>query len=183
MVQLPLTTPTTSQSDSDIVREVPYLPLPFIKPQLTRVTFTTAASPDSLKRPLALDKGTLTKVRSSSFKDISRSQATRNSLDELRIETMVSKSRSSSESGLETIGQHLHQLGNSRLNTVVGQSDYKASGTGAAGTTAHQWKELERDAAVGMQGALHENFQQSVQVMDEMSDNLQMPFTVVNGES
>ena len=56
-LQISLTKPITSQSLVDGVKSIPLLPLPFIKPQLSRVTFTTAASPDSLNRTLSIDAG------------------------------------------------------------------------------------------------------------------------------
>ena len=93
---------------------------------------------------------------------------------------MVSKSRSSSASGVKTISQHLSQDGGgTRGNVVVGNKDYDPT-SGRVGVA--EWEELERKAAMGVQGSLHENLMQSVQIMDENTDNSQMPFTVVNGE-
>ena len=177
--QIPLTTPTTSQTHVSGVWGTPLLPLPFMRPQSTRVTFTTAPSPESLDRPLDLDLDPKTRTRSSSYRDTGgHSQATPtilSGLDDLRVETMVSKSRSSSASGVKTIAQHLGR-GNA---LAVGDRDYNPA-LGRVGVA--EWEELERKAAMGVQGSLHENLMQSVQVMDEDTDNSQMPFTVVNGE-
>ena len=83
----------------------------------------------------------------------------------------------------KNISQHLDQLEHTSketsVNFVIGRSDYNPSreDEGVA-----KWEEFERQAAVGMCGALHENFMGSVQIMDQNSDNSQMPFTVVNGK-
>ncbi len=44
------------------------------------------------------------------------------------------------------------------------------------------WEDLEMRAAMGVRGVLQENFVQSVQIMDQSTDNTQMPYTVVKGE-
>lgn len=95
---------------------------------------------------------------------------------------MLSKSRSSSASGVKTIGQHLKHLSeSSRGSCAVGDHDYQpAEGPETLGVA--EWEELEMKAAIGTRGTLHENFRQSIQVMDHDSDNSSMPFTVVNGE-
>ena len=122
--------------------------------------------------------------RSSSVKDENYSHSFMLA-DELRVETMISKTRSSSAASSEAknIGQHLDQLEHtskdSSVNFVIGRSDYNPS-RGDEGMA--KWEEFERQAAVGMSGALHENFMGSVQIMDQSSDNSQMPFTVVNGK-
>lgn len=69
--------------------------------------------------------------------------------------------------------------GSSR-NLVVGNSDYNPVGGDIVGVA--EWEELEREAAVGVRGTLHENFMPSIQVMDQNTDNSHMPFTVVNGK-
>ena len=104
-------------------------------------------------------------------------------LDDLRVETMVSKARSSSagEAGqsIEHYLQRLENIRGSGRDLVVGNCDYDPSRE--LGGVA-EWEELEREAAVGVRGTLHENFAPCVQVMDQHTDNSQMPFTVVNGE-
>ena len=185
--QVPLTTPTTSQTHDSGVWGIPLLPLPFINPQLTRVTFTTSPCPERLKQPLSVDSEPSTKTRSSSYREAGQLQATPmgSGLDDLRVETMLSKARSSSTSasGVTTIGRHLQYMDGKSQNTsrnfVVGRQDYDPS---ECELGVAEWEELERTAAVGVQGSLHENFMPSVQVMDQGTANAHMPFTVVNGE-
>ena len=97
---------------------------------------------------------------------------------------MLSKSRSSSTSDVETLGQHLQHLSRRSqgpmISYVVGGRDYEPIEGEAMGVA--EWEELEMKAAMGMRGTLHENFRRSVQVMDQDSDNTSMPFTVVNGK-
>lgn len=99
---------------------------------------------------------------------------------------LSSKMRASSNADVRTIRHHLKQLESASrgpyMNVVVGVQDYDPSKgvKGGEGGVA-QWKELEMQAAVGVQGALHENFVQSVQVMDDDSRNSQMNFTAVKG--
>lgn len=187
--QIVLTTPTTSQSHAGGVSNVPILPLPFIRPQLTRVTFTTSPSPERLRQPLSVDTGPLTRSRSSSYREGDQLQAPPTSsamsrLDDFFVDTMLSKTRSSSTSKAKTIEHHLQYMENkghnSSRNFVVGSRDYYTSG-GSVGMA--EWEGLEREAAAGLRGTLHENFEPSVQVMDRETDNSSMPFTVVNGES
>ncbi len=97
---------------------------------------------------------------------------------------MLSKTRSSSASSstAKTIGQHLDGLKNSNQalfrSFIVGRKDYDPhEGDGGV----NYWEKLERQAAVGMRGTLHENFVPSVQVLDGSTDNVEMPVTVVNG--
>ena len=184
--QIPLTTPTTSQSHASGVWGTPLLPLPFIKPQCTRVTFATGPSPESLQRPLDVERDPQTKPRSSSFRDTGGHQQSASpfflgGLDDFKVETMVSKSRSSSASGVTTLAQHLGRAGDGEYgrSVVVGSQDYDPT---AGNVGMAEWEELEHRAAMGVQGSLHENLMQSVQVMDEHTDNSQMPFAVVNGK-
>jgi hypothetical protein len=100
-------------------------------------------------------------------------------------EPLLSKSRSSSPSGVETIGQHLQHLSEksrgSSFCCVVGGKDYEP--VEGESLSVSEWEELEMTAAMGTRGTLHENFRRSIQVMDQYSDNSSMPFTVVNGRS
>lgn len=154
--------------------------------------FITAPSDESLNKPLTLEKSQyLSKPRSSSTRGSGRLSSLSTEVDflaDLQVENMLSsKVRSSSNSDVRTIKQHLHQLESSSrvssVNMVVGMRDYDPSG-GAMGQEMGvvQWENLEMQAAVGMRGALQENFVQSVQVMDHLTDNSKMPFTVVKGK-
>ena len=104
---------------------------------------------------------------------------------------LTSKVRASSNVDTRSIRQHLHQIASgfrgANSNTVVGLADYYPGGASGESRGDDQsgkglWEELEMQAAGGVQGSLHENFVESVQVMDQTTDNSQMPFTVVKGE-
>ena len=183
--QISLTTPTTSQSHINNTHGIPLLPLPFLDSQRTRVTFATAPSQESLNRPLNLQVHPLSKPRSSSQREVGLLKATPlpSGLDELRVETMLTKSRSSSTSDTETTGQHLQQLRGtmspSSVAYVVGDRDYESS---SGALSSEEWEELEIRGAMGTRGTLRENFEPSVQVLGQDTDNATMPFTVVNGE-
>ena len=146
------------------------------------MTFTTAASPDSLNRTLSVDAGDSnhSKHRSISFKE-PQSDSGFGIVDDMQV---ISKLRSSSTDSKETIGNHLSQIeaGNENfcVNIVMGKSDYTPSREEMMGKVS--WEELEKQAASGISGTLHENFSPSVQVMDEESDNSEMPITVVGGK-
>lgn len=164
------------------------LPLPFVSPHRTRVTLTTGPSPHSLGRPLEAEQDLLAKPRSRSTRDAHHQLQVApppkgRRLYEVRADDITGKSRSASTSNTTTIGQYLLGLNDDRShdNTrtdIVGGRDYEP----IEGVCADEWEELERRAAVGMQGALHENFSPSVQVLDHETENSHMPFVVVNGE-
>ena len=100
---------------------------------------------------------------------------------------LSSRIRSLSNADVGTIWQHLHQLESDShagtcKNMVVGLQDYDPTGgLKGAGAGAAQWAELEMQTAVGVRGALRENFVQSVQVINNRTHNSQMHFTVVKG--
>ncbi len=48
--------------------------------------------------------------------------------------------------------------------------------------TKDDWVKMEKRAAAGVGGALHENFRPSLLMMDEASDNSSSPIMIVNGE-
>ena len=150
--QISLTTPTTSQSLVDGVRSILLLPILFIKPQLTRVTFTTAASQDSLNRTLSVDArdSNHSKQRSISFKE-PQSDSGLGIVDDMQVKSYLSKLRSSSTDSEETIGNYLSQIeaGNENfcVNIVMGKSDYTPSREDVTGKVS--WEELEKQEASG----------------------------------
>lgn len=188
-IQIPLTTPTTSQSHARTVQDVPVLPLPFISPQRTRVTLTTGPSPHSLGRPLEVEQDLLAKPRSRSTRDAHHQLQVApppkgRGPDEVRADDIAGKLRSASTNNSNTtIGQYLLRMSDDRSHDskrthVIGGRDYEP----VEGMCADEWEELERRGAVGIQGSLHENFSPSVQVLDHETENSHMPFIVVNGE-
>ncbi len=93
--------------------------------------------------------------------------------------TSLDKSHSSAEGNQsESLGQYLNSK-TSDNNCILGVSDYKHSKTQA---TNKEWEKLEKQAAIGVGGVLHENFRPSVLVMDENTDNSSHPVVVVNGK-
>ena len=174
------------------------LPLPFIKPQATRVTFITAPSEDSLSKTLTLDKvesfARPRSINSEEFvRSLSYSETESCFLSNLRVESVLSsKVRASTGVNDRTIRHHLHQIESgtrgTSTNVVVGLKDYDPGGTAGGNGLGQEeggeaaWTDLEMKAAVGLRGAIQENFAQSVQILDHQTDNSQMPFTVVKGE-
>ena len=143
---LPVRPPTSTLSQSTRVTSLPSLPLPFVNSRLTRVTFLTGATPDSLNRPHPL--------------------------------------AGSDQSNPNTsLGQYLkskqQQSGNTFTNLIIGANAYDPSKMKA---TKDKWEKLEIQAAAGVGGVLHENFQPSVLMMDESTDNSFTPVCAVNGE-
>ncbi len=76
------------------------------------------------------------------------------------------------------IGEYLKSNSNGS-NLVLGVSDYDHSKIKA---TKKEWEKLEKQAAAGVGGVLHENFHPSVLMMDESTDNSAHPVVVVNGK-
>ena len=145
------------------------LPLPFVRPQLTRVTFATSVTPESLEQPANLGKESPGRHRAAS----TSSNKDSNILEEEG--EIVKQSRSNS--GV-TIAQHL-QSGDSSSHIIIGASDYDPS---RSKVSREEWVSLERRAASGLQGVARENFRPSLLVMDHATDNSHTPFCVINGK-
>ena len=166
--QIQLEQQKTVKTCADSVQNLPTLPLPFVRPQLTRVIFATSVSQESLKQPLTLD-GVLTgRHRAASGSGIRDS----NILAE-EGETVKHSSMGAS------IIQHLRSLQHSG-DCVIGTSDYDPS---RLKVPQEEWVSLERNAASGLRGVAMENFKPSLLVMDHTTDNSNTPFCVVNGKS
>ena len=155
------------------------------------MTFITAPSDESLNKPYSLDKDFLIKNRSSSV-DGCPSPLSRliGAIDDLQVDNVLSLKMRSASTSVDgrTIRHYLQQLESSSWgstsNILVGMQDYDPSrGVNGGEEDMVKWAELEMQAAVGMHGALHENFVQSVQVVDHQTHNSQMHFTVVKGMS
>ena len=161
--------------------QVPRLPVPFIAPQLTRVTFATAVSPESLESPLRLEPAKVggrftsednSKSRSTSF----GSDKDSNVLLEEELQKLSSV----------TIGEHMKKQLHTSKNTsgsseclIIGASDYDPARLSVSGA---RWEGLEMRAASGVSGVLHENFTPSTLVVDHSTNNSSMPLCTVNGE-
>ena len=181
--QVTLDTPTTSQSHVDRLSDVPTLPLPLVKSQLTRVTFATKATPPAMGKSLlpAVNITSFSKPRASSFNvstdhDFDKSKR-------LSSQSSEDLNFNLSRAKVTDIGAHLRTIASqsqtSSVNLIVGAQDYDPSRGGAS--TA-EWEELEKKAASGCQGVSRENFAPSTLVMDSTTDNSKMPHCVVNGK-
>ena len=165
--QIQLEQQKTVKTCADTVQNLPTLPLPFVRPQLTRVIFATSVSQESLKQPLTHD-GVLTgRHRAASGSGSKDSNI-------LAEEGEIVKHSSTGVS----ITQHLRSLQHSG-DSVIGTSDYDPS---RLKVPKEQWVSLEKRAASGLRGVAMENFKPSLLVMDHTTDNSNTPFCVINGQ-
>ena len=189
-VQLSLEQNQTSQTCLERIQDVPVLPLPFANPQLTRVTFATGISLESLESEwdpqlTKSQQGNVNMYRNRSRSSPARDGILSPGIQDLRDSNVIAESRNrhgsdcraiSSEEWLKRVKQN---RGDSSKLVIVGASDYDP--TRLKCSREGQWVSLERRAAAGLRGVPRENFKPSVLAADRETENSHMPFCVVNG--
>lgn len=160
--QVKLESDSTSLTSADRVQSVPLLPIPFINSSLTRVVLQTGIGVDTLQHLIA--QSSKDRVSESNVHESGREgEEVVNSLDKERMRELL-----------------LQITNNSNQNTIiVGARDYNP--LQIKGTT-DEWRRLEEIAARGPRGTPRENFQPSIVIMDDITDNSKMPHCVVNGK-
>ena len=164
---------STSLTSADRVQSVPLLPIPFVKSSLTRVIFQTGISSERLRR---LTKNSVVEEEEKDEDE-----------DEEEEEGRGRGREVAKPIGGARMRQILQQLTGS--NTITSSRNLKPIMIGARdfnpqtvkGST-EEWRGLEEVAARGPQGTPHENFQPSVVIMDESTNNSRVPYCVVNGK-
>lgn len=188
-VQLSLEQNQTSQTCLERIQDVPVLPLPFANPQLTRVTFATGISLESLESEwdpqlTKSQQGNVNMYRNRSRSSPARDGILSPGIQDLRDSNVIAESRNrhgsdcraiSSEEWLKRVKQN---RGDSSKLVIVGASDYDP--TRLKCSREGQWVSLERRAAAGLRGVPRENFKPSVLAADRETENSHMPFCVVN---
>ena len=160
---------STSLTSADRVQSVPLLPIPFVKSSLTRVIFQTGVSSERLCK-------------------LTKNYTTEEGEEEEDEDEETERGREVARPiGGARMKQILQQLTESSSNSssrkinpiIVGARDFNPQTV--KGST-EEWRGLEEVAARGPQGTPHENFQPSVVIMNESTDNSRVPHCVVNGE-
>ena len=167
----------TSQTYAAKVKNVPQLPLPFVKTSLTQVTFATGVSLQSLESFAHTKEDKSHKVHGS-IHPTTGSFSTRDS----NVITDSKNHEDNTKLPMLTIAERLKYLQQSSANSselIIGRSDYDPR---RSKVMDEEWEVLEKKAAWGPRNVHRENFKSSVLVMDHSTSNSQMPFCVVNGE-
>lgn len=150
----------TSVTSADKVQSVPLLPIPFVSASLTRVVFQTGIGLQQLQR-------LLTKYDDSVLEEERGSDETVRPLGRERMKELLQQL---SDGGSES--QQPKPL-------IIGARDFNPSQMKGS---MDEWRELEEIAARGPQGTPRENFMPSGVMMNQNTDNSDIPLCVVNGE-
>ena len=189
--QLSLEQNRTSQTCLERIQNVPVLPLPFVNPQLTRVTFATGISLQSLESEsdpqlTKSQQGNVNIYRNRSHSSPTKDGILSPGIQDHRDSNVIAESRNhlgfdcraiSSEEWLKRVRQNRGES-SSKL-VIVGDSDYDP--TKLRCSREEQWESLEMRAAAGLRGVPRQNFKPSVLAMDRETENSHMPFCVING--
>lgn len=145
-------------TSADRVQSVPLLPIPFVNASLTRVVFQTGIGLQQLQKLLTRYDG-------------------------------VEEERGNDETVRPLGGGRMKELLQQLIDggggsqqprpLIIGARDFNP--TQMKGST-DEWRELEEIAAGGPQGTPRENFRPSGVMMNQNTDNSDVPLCVVNGE-
>ena len=171
--QVKLRIGSTSLTSADRVQSVPLLPVPFVNSSLTRVVLQTGINSERLPELLASSSdgpnsggGEREEGREGEGEGGGEGEGMR-PLRRERLRTLLQKLLVDASSSQEP------------KPLIIGARDFEPHQM--KGTTA-EWRELEEISAGGPRGTPRENFQPSVVVMDQKSDNSHVPHCVMNGE-
>ena len=160
---------STSVASANRVQSVPLLPVPFINSSSTRVILQTGVASERLRQLI---------------KAAHPSESDQGGGEQRGGEREFARPLSATR-----IREILQQLLESDTGSTTSREDSKPLMIGARDFNLMQmkgsreeWRCLEEVAARGPQGTPRENFQPSVVVMDESTDNSSVPHCVVNGE-
>lgn len=149
----------TSATSADRVQSVPLLPIPFVNASLTRVVFQTGIGLQQLQTLLTRNDSALEEER--------ESDETVRPLGRERMKSLLQQ--------LTNGGSGSHQP----KPLIIGARDFNPSQMKGS---MDEWRELEEIAAGGPQGTPRENFMPSGVMMNQNTDNSNVPLCVVNGE-
>ena len=151
----------TSATSADRVQSVPLLPIPFVSASLTRVVFQTGIDLQQLQRLL---------TRYDSVLEEEEERGSDETVRPIGRERMKALLQQLSDGGSDS--QQPKPL-------IIGARDFNPSQMKGS---MDEWRELEEIAAGGPQGTPRENFMPSRVMMNQNTDNSDIPLCVVNGE-